>query len=94
MEHTPASGAIARIARCTARAARGEHVRHALPARASGADGTAQESGPHAAQRRRARDAGLLMMSVRRGQNRGISLRVCVCVSRGVVNLEDQGEEL
>ena len=46
----------------------------------------------HAAQRRRARDAGLLMMSVRRGQNRRISPRVCV--SRGVVNLEDQGGEL
>ena len=38
-------GAIARSARCTARAARGEHVRRALPARASGAGGAAQESG-------------------------------------------------
>ena len=32
------------------------------------------------------------MMSVRRGRNRRISPRVCV--SRGVVNLEDQGGEL
>ena len=47
LEHTPASGAIARSARCTARAARGEHVRRALPARASGAGGAAQESGLH-----------------------------------------------
>ena len=31
---TPQLGAIARSARCTARAARGEHVRRALPARA------------------------------------------------------------
>ena len=47
LEHTPASGAIARSARCTARAARGEHVRRALPARASAAGGAAQESGLH-----------------------------------------------
>ena len=40
----------------------------------------------HAAQRRRARDAGLLMVSVRRGQNRTISPRVCV-LSRGVIKL-------
>jgi hypothetical protein len=46
----------------------------------------------HAAQRRRARDAGLLMMSVRRDQNRRISPRVRV--SRGVVNLENQSGEL
>ena len=46
----------------------------------------------HAAQRRRARDAGLLMMSVRRDRNRRISPRVCV--SRGVVNLENQSGEL
>ena len=85
LEHTPASGAIARNSWCTARAAHGEHVRRALPARASGAGGTDQ--------RRRARDAGLSVMSVRRGQSsRRISPRVCV--SRGVVNLEDQGVEL
>ena len=57
---TPQLGAIARSARCTARAARGEHVRRALPARARARGwrrGT-RKWAAHAAQRRRARNAG------------------------------------
>ena len=83
LEHTSASGGIARSARCTAQAARGEHVRRVLlPARARRQRGWRlaarhKKMGcTHAAQRRRARDAGLLMMRVRRGQNRRISPRV------------------